>query len=251
MTSQYTADLSDGFFEKLHNICTELECKPLQLLGVMFSESGVHAAAKNPVADANGILQFMGDTLRGLGWVKGGDAFRLLTAEEQLPYVRRYLAPHAGRLVSTAAIYTATFLPALVSHAGDPDYVLVTKGGQLGWAYSQNSSFDANHDYRITVGELDQAVCRNCIGPRWREIVQRATGEDATEVISPETLDLRTVAGIQSVLNKLGFDAGPVDGYGGHQTTRAVQLFQLQHGLQVDGIVGPQTREAMASAMAA
>ncbi|MDT3700937.1 MAG: M14 family metallopeptidase [Thermincola sp.] len=46
---------------------------------------------------------------------------------------------------------------------------------------------------------------------------------------------------IQSLLNKLGYNAGPVDGYFGSQTQSAVITFQRDNGLVSDGIACPAT----------
>lgn len=46
---------------------------------------------------------------------------------------------------------------------------------------------------------------------------------------------------IQSLLNRIGYNAGEVDGIFGAQTQRAVIAFQRNNGLTPDGIVGPAT----------
>lgn len=46
---------------------------------------------------------------------------------------------------------------------------------------------------------------------------------------------------IQSLLNRIGYNAGPVDGQFGPQTRQAVIAFQRNNGLVADGIVGPAT----------
>lgn len=46
---------------------------------------------------------------------------------------------------------------------------------------------------------------------------------------------------IQSLLNRIGYNAGAVDGVFGAQTQRAVIAFQRDNGLTPDGIVGPAT----------
>ena len=46
---------------------------------------------------------------------------------------------------------------------------------------------------------------------------------------------------LQLALKNLGFEPGPVDTVYGPLTADAVRRFQKQHGLQVDGIVGPET----------
>ncbi|NJD02412.1 MAG: LysM peptidoglycan-binding domain-containing protein [Ruminiclostridium sp.] len=46
---------------------------------------------------------------------------------------------------------------------------------------------------------------------------------------------------VQSLLNRIGYNAGPVDGYFGSTTRQAVIAFQRNNGLTPDGIVGPTT----------
>lgn len=53
------------------------------------------------------------------------------------------------------------------------------------------------------------------------------------------------VAELQSRLDALGFDAGRVDGIFGPDTARAVEEFQRNAGLVVDGVCGPATVEAL------
>lgn len=50
---------------------------------------------------------------------------------------------------------------------------------------------------------------------------------------------------IQSVLKKLGYYKGKVDGLYSEETTEAIKNFQRQNGLTVDGIVGPITYKAL------
>jgi peptidoglycan hydrolase-like protein with peptidoglycan-binding domain len=50
---------------------------------------------------------------------------------------------------------------------------------------------------------------------------------------------------IQRRLALAGYTPGPIDGRFGSMTWRAVVAFQAARGLQVDGIVGPQTRDAL------
>lgn len=53
---------------------------------------------------------------------------------------------------------------------------------------------------------------------------------------------LRTVRSIQRRLRQLHYSPGPLDGRFGPLTERAVERFQSDHGLDVDGEVGPETR---------
>jgi g-D-glutamyl-meso-diaminopimelate peptidase len=46
---------------------------------------------------------------------------------------------------------------------------------------------------------------------------------------------------LQSILNRIGYNAGAVDGSFGSQTQQAVIAFQRNNGLNADGVVGPAT----------
>ncbi len=50
---------------------------------------------------------------------------------------------------------------------------------------------------------------------------------------------------IQKALRNKGLDPGAIDGIWGRNTIAAVRQFQMQQGLEVDGIVGPQTTAAL------
>jgi peptidoglycan hydrolase-like protein with peptidoglycan-binding domain len=63
-------------------------------------------------------------------------------------------------------------------------------------------------------------------------------------VVDPERPELTTV-GVQQRLRRLGYLVGPADGEAGQQTTAAVMAFQRVQGLEVDGVVGPVTAEAL------
>lgn len=52
---------------------------------------------------------------------------------------------------------------------------------------------------------------------------------------------------IQQALKNKGFDPGEIDGIWGRNTIAAVMQFQQRQGLEVDGIVGPETSAALFS----
>jgi peptidoglycan hydrolase-like protein with peptidoglycan-binding domain len=54
------------------------------------------------------------------------------------------------------------------------------------------------------------------------------------------------VEALQRKLIAGGINPGPVDGLFGTRTEAAVRQFQERHGLQVDGIAGPDTMGALA-----
>jgi L,D-transpeptidase ErfK/SrfK len=70
------------------------------------------------------------------------------------------------------------------------------------------------------------------------------TGRVLREGVSPGP----DVSQVQSLLAVLGFYSGDVDGYFGPQTRAAVVAFQKSQGLTADGIVGPQTYQALQKA---
>ena len=53
------------------------------------------------------------------------------------------------------------------------------------------------------------------------------------------------VEDVQAQLIKMGYDPGPVDSWYGPLTRAAVMEFQQAQGIQVDGIVGPETRSTL------
>jgi len=67
-------------------------------------------------------------------------------------------------------------------------------------------------------------------------------------VIKIETLTIGStgpdVKLIQSLLRRIGYNPGPVDGAFGAQTAQAVAQFQRNNGLTPDGVVGPATWDA-------
>jgi hypothetical protein len=53
---------------------------------------------------------------------------------------------------------------------------------------------------------------------------------------------------VQTRLDELGYPVGTLDGEYGIATAAAVRAFQRDHGLEVDGAVGPDSRQALADA---
>lgn len=222
----------------------------IDLLCVMYAESGCRADRPNALnSGAVGLIQWMPDTLRAIGWTQPATAFLKLNALDQLPYVRRYFLPHTSYLDTLAGVYLAVWMPGDIQYRNLPDFALSQKDGRRGWAYTMNVSLDANGDERITVGELEEAVRRNCIGRRWAEIIGRAR-ESFPVLARPSQKDLGTTYGIQCCLASLGFSPGILDGLPGENTTKAIRSFQKVSGLTVDGIPGPRTR-AKLTALAA
>lgn len=245
-----TNDIDARFERMFPTCCDRIGCKPIDLLGVMMSESGVAPAARNPNGGAVGLIQFMPATLLGLGWKRGPQAFACLSASDQLPWVAAYFTPwkkDGAPFDSAARVYQAVFLPGTLKRAKELDDVLAAKRGTLGWAYEANAVFDANGDGRITLGELGEAVRRNAKGPRWRELLERLGLAGAPELVDVDgdAHVVETCRDVQFALQCLGYDPGPVDGILGPKTKAAIKAFQADAELHVDGIAGPATRKEL------
>jgi hypothetical protein len=188
-----TADHSWGFYEGLRDIAKRRGWPKgaIGMLMVMQSEAGMRATAHNPNGDASGLIQFMPSTLRDLGWQGTPEDFRTLSAEQQLPWVEKYFAsrPNMPANPDATAFYVATFLPAFLPHAGEPDFVLASAPGII---YSANIVFDDEHEGVIRVAGLTRAIIRNAQGARYKEAVARLAYVEG----GGSTLNIAKVIGI-------------------------------------------------------
>jgi hypothetical protein len=73
-------------------------------------------------------------------------------------------------------------------------------------------------------------------------------GIDALPDLRPGSDRASDVEALQVVLDQLGYPPGPFDGQFGKRTQAAVEGFQSDFGLTVDGLVGPQTWAALVNA---
>jgi hypothetical protein len=75
-------------------------------------------------------------------------------------------------------------------------------------------------------------------------------GESAGESDLTVSTDPELIADLQRALTSAGYDPGTPDGSFGENTEAAVIAFQQANGLSPDGIVGPETADALSSAAA-
>lgn len=75
-------------------------------------------------------------------------------------------------------------------------------------------------------------------------------GESVGESDLTVSTDPELIAELQRALTTAGYDPGTPDGIFGLNTEAAVVAFQQANGLSPDGIVGPETAEALSSAIA-
>lgn len=271
-----TADWREEDFTMLRAIAAEHGGHALDLLSVLFAESAAQPWQLNdnpkfrrrrdgtiePVPlderyNAVGLNQCMPATLRGMGFRDElgprarAEAFAQLSVTAQLPYVRRYFAAYRGKLHNATAWYLANFLPAYLDRATEPDFVLADEraGGFSGAVFIANASFDANGDRKIQVRELGMAIVRNFRGARASELADRLEGRRPIAPPPVVSVDARTWLGVQTMLSRLGYYHGEIDGIWGALSRRAVLDFQKTHPpLVPDGLYGPRTRAALEAA---
>lgn len=143
------------FLEKVKQIAQRLNCNYRDLLGLMNSESGINAAAKNPNGSASGLIQFIEATANSLGTTTA--ALRKMSPIDQLDYVEKCIANSksaagfsANAKLSAGDLYALIFLPARAKRD-----VLTVSGESY---YNSNPGLDANKDGKITKAELGQRI---------------------------------------------------------------------------------------------
>lgn len=195
---------SDDDYRALIWLGDRLHADPLDLLSVSMNESGSNPSAENPNGHAAGLWQAMPFILPGMGYHGSPDDFARLTVAQQIPYWFAYYRPYAGRLVNAAAVYCATFEPAYVRHARDPEFVMCGlpaaqrtdgKPGRVNpflsddrnaLYYRSNIGFDPQpRKGWIQVSDLTAAIKRACAGAQWAQHVAklssfRPAGEQGT-----------------------------------------------------------------------
>lgn len=170
--------LGRDFYKKLDKISAEVGMNPRDLLLVMYSESGLQSSIVNKDkinGGAVGLIQFMPDTLKGLGVPKSEiKDFGNKPAEDQLDYVKKYIKGQmsfVGRPFKSASeYYHANFFPKTLKRwiGSDPienaNTIVVSRNSKDGVeraAYNANKSLDSNNDGIITVGDMTAVLMNN------------------------------------------------------------------------------------------
>ena len=141
----------NAFIGKVKEICRYLVIDPDWLMLVMWFETArtFDHRIVNKVSGATGLIQFMPSTARSLGTTT--EALKNMSNIEQLDYVKRYLAPYAGKMKNWLDVYCAVFYPVLIEK---PDDYVITSD----MIAKQNPVFDLNKDLDIHKYEIRQAL---------------------------------------------------------------------------------------------
>lgn len=120
----------------------------------------------------------------------------------------------------------------------------------LGHSCSEDEPAVFGHDTHAAVRAFQQErglTADGIVGDdTWRALVEAGrTLGDRRIYLTERQLRGDDVRELQRRLNRLGFDAGYVDGVFGPRTAAAVRDFQLNVGLRIDGIVGNEVVEAL------
>jgi peptidoglycan hydrolase-like protein with peptidoglycan-binding domain len=245
------------FKRKVIDIGKRLDVNPSFLMAVMAFETGHTFRPDIPNAagsGAVGLIQFMPATARDLGTTTG--ALAAMSALNQLDFVEEYFRraiAARGKLENIEDTYMAVLFPKLV---GKPQSAIFAKRPTE--RYALNRGLDLNGDGIITKFEAAQKV-RRILNGASVEVVRLAgtasgdaAGGDPDETLLQKGDRGREVRLLQEKLVALGhmtqsqMDTGV--GIFGPHTERAVEEFQHEHGLEINGILTPETRAALKAA---
>lgn len=202
MTLIPVSELSDAFFQGVLDMTNAHQQKGAGVTGydylaVWFSESGVSPSSRN--AQGFGGLNGMGPRERtAVGFTGDLDAWCALSAEEQLPYVRRYIENDIGwaahgdysQFQQARDLYLLNFAPAAFDPSWRKKYrddmplnddFIIYSLAKDGKNYSANKQMDTDNKGYITLADLGAFLQRNVHGQRWESIRARY---DAVQAVS-------------------------------------------------------------------
>jgi peptidoglycan hydrolase-like protein with peptidoglycan-binding domain len=136
--------------------------------------------------------------------------------------------------------------------------VRVEAGQHIGWVGDSGNAEDTPPHLHFELFDAEGVI----VNPL--RALLAACGNSCTVTAGPTRTSTTTAAGLndtlrfgsrgsvvsemQLTLGSVGFDPGPADGVFGKMTATAVAAFQSASGLPVNGVVGPATKRALASA---
>ncbi len=72
-----------------------------------------------------------------------------------------------------------------------------------------------------------------------------ARSEKPVRILITKRVGRERIRDVQTLLNEMGYDAGPVDGFMGRQTGAAIQAYQEDHGLKATGAFSEELRDKL------
>ena len=209
MPVQQAANLGANFYPKLVQVSSDLGMKPEDLLAVMTSESGLNPSAYESKFHGAGLLGFMPDTLKGLGYKGTWQDFANTSGEEQLDYVKKLVQNNmqlnGGPFTSAAQYYVSNLWPIALKlpgiKSGDPSTAFIEENPatitdpktgkqyskkyyQLGFrispqsesaAYKYNPLFHGSMPGAITYGDMIKQVEKNKQNPIYQHALSAMT----------------------------------------------------------------------------
>lgn len=131
-------------------------------LQVYAAESGLDPQASSGIAW--GLAQFVGKTLKGLGWQRSAAEFGGLTVAEQAPWITKLLKAQVamlGRVPNSALdLYILNFWPAAARAGYDVILVRDSQVAKERQAYAANKGLDRAGKGYITRGDLQTSLDR-------------------------------------------------------------------------------------------
>ena len=152
--SKAKPNLSEGFYNKVVEISKRIGCDPNDLMGLMYSESGLDSTKSNSIG-ATGLIQFLPSTAKSLGTTCA--ALKAMSPEQQLVYVEKFIRMNkrqagisSNQKIGRGTLYALIFLPARANKT-----VLTQQGEKY---YNQNASLDIDNNNYITKSDLDARI---------------------------------------------------------------------------------------------
>lgn len=198
-------NLGRNFYPKLVQISSELGMNPEDLIAVMVSESGLKPDAVEHTYKGSGLVGFMPQTLKNLGFQGNWEDFIKLSGEEQLDYVKKLVKSFQGfnggkPFNSAAQYYVANFWPVALRlpgiQQGNPNTIFIDSRPELTtdsagnkWskkyydigykisadkeigAYKANPLFDKDKKGNITYGDMMKQVEINKRNPLYLKAI--------------------------------------------------------------------------------
>ena len=158
---------------------------PRDLLLVIYLESNGNPSARKSSTGATGLIQFMPDTLKGMGVPKNEVAtFGQKSAEDQLDYVKQYVKGHQSLIggkpfTSATQYYVANFFPIALKRwdgsnpVANKNVVVVdskSSDPRERAAYKANPILDYNKDGKITVGDITNNLMKLESNPKFQQL---------------------------------------------------------------------------------